>query len=181
MEKNILILTASARAGGNSDLMAQAFEEGARQAGHTVQVFRTAQSRIRPCLACDACFSNGKACAVDDGFNELAPLLEQADLLVLAMPLYWYSFPASIKAAIDKLYAFVIGGRELKIKEAVLLICGEIAEERVFEGAVRSYELILEDRGWTDRGRIVVPGVNKKGDILQTDALGRIRALGAGM
>lgn len=177
MGKNILILTASARQGGNSNLMARAFREEAERAGHTVEVFDTAAHRILPCRACDQCFSAGRACVFADDFALLSPLLERADTLVLAMPLYWYTFPASIKAALDKLYAFIVGGKTLPIKEAVLLICGEIAEERVFEGAVRSYELILEDRGWKDSGRLVVPGVNKAGEIKETDALDRARAL----
>ena len=36
MPKNILVLTGSPRAGGNSDQLADAFIGGARQAGHKV-------------------------------------------------------------------------------------------------------------------------------------------------
>ena len=38
MPKNVLIVTASLRAGSNSDTLAQAFAKGAREAGHTVEI-----------------------------------------------------------------------------------------------------------------------------------------------
>ena len=39
MGKKILLVTGSPRAKGNTDLLAQAFQEGAEQAGHQVTVF----------------------------------------------------------------------------------------------------------------------------------------------
>ena len=108
--KNILILTGSPRVGGNSDLMADAFQKGAESAGHKVIRYEAGRNAILPCRACESCFSNGKACVWDDRFsNELAPLIEEADVIVLATPLYWFTFPAQLKAAIDKMYSFIIG------------------------------------------------------------------------
>lgn len=177
MRKKILILTASARENGNSSRMAQAFAEGARKAGHVVTFFDTANSSIKPCRACDACFQTGSACVCDDDFNILALTLADAEVVVLATPLYWYSFPAGLKAALDKMYAFVIGDRRLRIQESVLLACGEIERTEVFDGLRRSYELIAQDRGWTDRGQVIVPNVNRVGDIEKTDALEQISQL----
>ena len=120
--KNILILTGSPRVGGNSDLMADAFQKGAESAGHKVVRYEAGRNAILPCRACEACFSNGKACVWDDRFsNELAPLIEEADVIVLATPLYWFTFPAQLKAAIDKMYSFIIGERNIAGKEAFLL------------------------------------------------------------
>ena len=120
--KNILILTGSPRVGGNSDLMADAFQKGAESAGHKVIRYEAGRNAILPCRACESCFSNGKACVWDDRFsNELAPLIEEADVIVLATPLYWFTFPAQLKAAIDKMYSFIIGERNIAGKEAFLL------------------------------------------------------------
>lgn len=38
MPKKVLIVTASLRAGSNSDALAEAFARGAKEAGHTVEV-----------------------------------------------------------------------------------------------------------------------------------------------
>lgn len=171
MKKRILVLTGSPRVGGNSDLMAEAFIKGATEVGHTVRRFDAGRHDIKPCRACDACFRTGKACAFDDDYNILAPMLFETDMLVIITPIYWYSFPAGIKAALDKLYSLIVGEKDVPIREAMLLACGEIKEERIFEGLSKSYSLILEDRGWSDCGQIIVPGVNKQGEILKTDAL----------
>lgn len=177
MNKQILLLTGSPRKKGNSDLMAEAFIEGATRAGHTVNLFKTATKHINGCRACDACFSKGNACVFNDDFNELALLLK-ADAIVFCTPIYWYSFPTQIKAAIDKFYSFIVGNRTMNIKECMLLACGEIDDLQVFDGLIKSYELIAKDREWKDCGHLVVQAVNEKGAILKTNALQDIRKLG---
>ncbi len=93
MGKEILILTGSPRHGGNSDLLAAAFQKGAEAAGHSVTQFATASKKFYPCLACDTCWYQGRPCSIKDDFNGLANLLEAADLIVFATPLYWFTFP----------------------------------------------------------------------------------------
>ena len=164
-KKNILVITGSARRNGNSDSLADAFIEGAREAGHTVNRFDAGRKKINGCLACQKCFSRGTACAVKDDFNEASPLIEQADMIVLTSPLYFYSFTAQIKALIDKLYSFYNGNRPLKIKESILLTCGETTEISDFDGMTKSYELIAGLQEWNDRGQLIAPDINAKGEI----------------
>ncbi len=178
MSKNILILTGSPRPNGNSFLLADAFIEGAGAAGHTVQRFDTARAEIDGCRACNQCFKHGKACVFDDDFNRLAPMLEEADVLVLATPLYWFSFPAQLKAAVDKFYSLLMGKRPLKIKECALLVTAETEEMEDFAGIVKSYELIADYLQWQDRGKVLVPNVNLPGDIKGSPALDDARNLG---
>jgi multimeric flavodoxin WrbA len=178
MSKNILVLTGSPRKGGNSDKLADAFIAGAQQAGHTAVRYATADKNLKGCIDCKTCFSKGVACSVPDDFNELAPLVEQADMIVLATPLYWFSFPAQLKAAIDKFYAFLIGNRELKIKECALLVCAGDNDESCFDGVEASYRLIARFLNWKDSGTIFVPGLHGKDDILKTDGLKRAETLG---
>lgn len=178
MSKNILVLTGSPRQGGNSDKLADAFIAGARQAGHTTVRYATAGKNIKGCIDCKTCFSKGVACSVPDDFNELAPLVEQADMLVFATPLYWFSFPTQLKAAMDKLYAFLIGDRALKIKECALLACAGDDDMSSFDGIEASYRLIARFLNWKDSGTILVPGLHENDDILKTDGLKRAEALG---
>ncbi len=179
--KNILVVTGSPRKGGNSDLLADACIEGAESAGHSVTKFEAAFKDIKGCRACNACFSKGRACIFDDDFNELAPHLEKAEVLVFAAPLYCFSFPAQLKAAIDKLYSFYITEHPLGVRECCLLACGADEEEAVFEGMVKTYEHLAAYSGWTDRGKLIVAGVSEKGDVKNTDSLGRAKAMGAGI
>ena len=60
MAKNILILSASLRAGSNSETLANAFADGARAAGHTVEVVSLRGKSIAFCRGCLACQTLGR-------------------------------------------------------------------------------------------------------------------------
>lgn len=178
MSQNILVLTGSPRKGGNSEKLADAFIAGARKVGHSVVKYTAADKKIKGCIDCQTCFQKGSACSVPDDFKDLAPLIEQADMIVFATPLYCFSFPMQLKAAIDKLYSYFISKTPLKIKECALLVTGGAPDESKFRGIVASYQLIAEFENWQDRGVIIVPGLHDKEDILKTDGLKRAEALG---
>lgn len=179
MSKNILILTGSPRKDGNSDTLAEAFAKGARAKGHTVSIFNTTKN-IGGCKACDTCWSKGQACSFTDAFTELEPLLEQADALVFATPMYWFGFSAQIKSAIDRIYAYISPNtlRPLRIKESALLVCAGDTDMHVFDGIVPTFEIMLQYLNWRNAGVLTVPGVMEKGDILKTDALEKAEQLG---
>jgi multimeric flavodoxin WrbA len=178
VKKNVLVLTGSPRTGGNSDLLATAFIKGATQAGHDVVECQVGQKNIMGCKACDTCYSTGKPCTFDAEFNSIAPLLEKAEAIVFITPLYWFTFPTQIKAVIDKMYAFIIGGKKLKINESMLLVCGEATEEAYFDSIVNTYRMIAGFQKWTDRGQLIVPGVLNKGDVLSTNYLDLAEKMG---
>jgi multimeric flavodoxin WrbA len=176
MSKNILVLTGSPRKHGNSEAMADAFITGAREAGHTATKFRAADKDIAGCRACETCFSKGTPCSLRDGFSELEPLLEQADMLVFCTPIYWFGMTAQIKAAIDRIYAY--HEHSLPIRESALLVCAGDTDRRVFASAVEQYKNTLWYLGWQDKGMLIVPDVNDIGDIQKTDALSQAGDMG---
>ncbi len=180
MKKNILILTGSPRKNGNSEMLADAFMKGALEKGHSVSKFETAFKKVNGCIACDTCWSQGTACSFRDGFTELEPLLEAADVIVFATPLYWSSMTAQLKAAVDKFYAYAVEAckRPLKIRESVFLVCGECEGMQIFDGVIEIYKGIADYMKWENRGIIAVPEVHAKGDIQKTDALERAEELG---
>jgi multimeric flavodoxin WrbA len=181
MGKNILVLTGSARNGGNSDKMADAFIEGALSAGHNVTKYKAARKDLKGCIYCNTCYSKGddKACSHDDIFNKLAPFYQTSDIIVFATCLYWYTYPAQIKAAIDKYYSLMVGKKPQNIKQCLLLVCGTGKDDFKYEGIIKSYELMARDREWENLGHYVAPNVTHVGDIVNTDHLENIKKLGA--
>jgi len=179
MSKNILVITGSPRKRGNTDTLADAFAKGARASGHTVTLFN-ASTHIGGCRACDTCWSKGHACTFTDAFTDLEPLLEQADMVVFATPLYWFGFSAQIKAALDRIYAYISPNtvRPLKIKESALLACAGDTDEHVFDGLAHTYEIMMRYIEWRNAGTLFIPGVLEKGDILKTDALEKAEQFG---
>ena len=177
--KKILLLTGSPRRNGNSDLLADSFSEGAIAQGHQVIRIRATDLRIYGCNACNQCFSNGDACIFPDDFNEFARQVEESDMLVFSTPLYWFTFPAKVKAAIDKLHSFTTVKRPMNIKECALMVCGTAKDEKIYDGIVRCYEEIANYNGWIDRGKLLTVGIREKGAILNTHWLEMAQTLGA--
>ncbi len=179
-KKNILVMTGSSRNGGNSEILASAFIDGAKKAGHTVNVFHSGKTPIAACMHCDGCWITGKPCVQNDAFESLWPMLEQADMLVFCSPLYWYNFSGHLKCAIDRMYPYSRKNRlrNMKVKEAVLLMCGESMFLRSFAGPAEAYRQMLGYKGWKDRGRLFVTGVNEFGAMKNHDALERAREMG---
>lgn len=178
MKKNVLVITGSPRKGGNTDLMAEAFINGAKAAGHDVTLFNTAADPIQPCRACDACWSKGKACVFDDGFTRLAPLMEKADAIALCSPVYWFSFSGQLKMAIDKLYS-LHGRDEHKLKAtAYLLMAAGDPSPDIFTAAKHEFDNSVSALGLPIGGYVLAAGVYAKGDIKNTDFLDQAEKLG---
>lgn len=179
-KKNILVLTGSPRRNGNSDRLADAFTAGALSIGHEVTRFDAARKKIGGCIACKTCWNKDKPCSFQDDFDELAPLLEAADMIVFSTPIYWFSFPAQIKAVIDKMNAYLGKScrRPLRIKESLLLVCGADEGMEIFEGIIVTYRQIAKYMNWEDKGVLAVPGVSEKGDIGATDVLAKAEEYG---
>lgn len=181
-KKNILVLTGGGRPGGNSEVLSDAFAEGAREAGHAVAVFHAGRNPMGSCVHCDHCWHDGKPCMItDDGFSDLRPLLEEAQMLVFCSPLYWYNLSGHLQCAIDRMYPYSRKDRlkDLQVREAMLLMCGESHFPRSFAGAAETYRQILGLRRWKDRGRLFVTGTHAYGDMAaNTRALETAREMG---
>jgi multimeric flavodoxin WrbA len=179
--KNIVIVTGSPRKGGNTDLLAAAFRDGAEQAGHTVTIFDAGKRDMKPCIACNQCYK-GKPCAHDEAFNELAPLIEAADVMVFATPLYFSDFSAQIKLAIDHMYG--MGGSNHKlghVKESCL-IADAMSPESAFGCLTATWRQIIGGLGWKDAGVVLAGGMGAEpGSVKETDALGKAKKLGASL
>ena len=178
MGKNIVIITGSPRKKGNSNAMATAFSTACTERGHDVRQYDAPFLNLSGCMACDSCFSKGKACILDDDFNKiLAPAIQNADAVIFAMPVYWYSVPAQIKMVIDKLYAFMAGGMDISGKQYGLLACGEESDDTIFTGIRFCLNKSAALLKWESIGEVCVPGVFKAGDIASTNGCARAAAL----
>lgn len=104
--KKILILEGSPRISGNSATLCNEFEKGAIASGNEVEKINITRKEIAGCLGCDACQRNGGTCVQKDDVPEIAQKMIDADIIVLASPIYFYSMSSQLKALIDRTYAF---------------------------------------------------------------------------
>lgn len=177
MSKKVVVITGSPRKDGNSFAMTDAFIRAAEEKGHSVTRFDAAQKNVGGCHACETCYKTGKPCSFDDDFNEIAPALLEADVVVFSMPVYWYSIPAQIKAVIDKMYSFCVAGKDIAGKECMLIACCEEDDQSVLDGVRIPIERTAALVKWHMAGEVLVPGVLNVGDIEKTDGCRQAAAL----
>lgn len=173
----IVVITGSPRKNGNSFAMTDAFIHEAEQRGHSVRRFDAAFLKIGGCHACMTCYKTGKACSFDDDFNDIAPAILEADAVVFTMPVYWYSIPAQIKGAIDRLFSLVVGGKEVAGKKWGLIACCEEDDTTVLDGVRIPMERTAALLQWEKVGEVLIPGVLNIGDIDHTDGCKQAAAL----
>ena len=140
--------------------------------------FDTAFLPLGGCRDCRACYRGEGACAFGgDGFNDIARELETADGLVLAAPVYWYTFPAQIKHVIDRFVSLYNAKKfPAGIPAALITCCAEPAMD-TFDGIVFAYRKTVSLLGCRNVGEVLIPGVYGAGEISQTDGLAQARAL----
>ncbi len=167
--KKIIILTGSARKNGNSSAMADSFEAAIKAKGMETVRIDTTKLQVKACTGCNTCYSTGRACTFTDDFNGISEELASADGIVIACPVYWYTFPAAIKAVLDKFYALYVGGHTFKGKKCALISCCEDANRETFDGINFAFDKSFELMEADIVGKVEIPGVSDAGDIKQTD------------
>jgi multimeric flavodoxin WrbA len=106
--RRVVIVKGSPREAGNTAMLAHQVVEGARAAGAKVDSFYLHAMQINPCDACDACHAEPfSGCIVDDDMQEIYPKLMDADAIVIASPVYWFTMSAQTKLFMDRCYALV--------------------------------------------------------------------------
>ena len=127
---NILILQASPRAKGNTAWMAEEYKNAAEAAWHQVTVVK-----IAGCLACEYCHNKGNgACIQKDDMQELYPLMAEAEVLVLAAPIYYFTLCAQIQAPIQRMYCV---NAPAKVKKMSMLVSSY--SPGVYSGAIAEF------------------------------------------
>ena len=144
----ILILQGSPRKNGNTAWMAEEFKKAAEAAGHDVTLFDVAHKKIAGCLACEYCHGKGNgSCIQKDDMQELYPLLAEAECLVLASPIYYFTMSAQIQSAIQRFYSI---GKPPKVRKTALLLSSY--SPGVYDGAIAEYKGIISFCGYEDAG-----------------------------
>ncbi|MGN1479638.1 MAG: flavodoxin family protein, partial [Acutalibacteraceae bacterium] len=173
--KKVLILSGSPRKSGNSDILCDEFMRGAKESGNEVEKIRVAEKEIGYCRGCYACKNTG-VCAVKDDMAKILQKMIDADVLVLASPVYFYSIDAQLKALIDRTVA---RWKEVKNKEFYYIMTAADSEKESMEttlACLRGYADCVD--GAKEMGVILGTGVYEKGEIKDTKAM--IEAYSAG-
>ncbi len=167
MSKKVLILSGSPRKNGNSDILCDEFMKGAVEAGNAVEKIRVSEKNIGYCRACYAC-KNGP-CAIKDDMTEVLQKMIDADVIVLASPVYFYSIDAQLKALIDRTVARWL---EVKDKEFYYIVTAADGEEEAAETTINCFRGYADCvNGAKEMGIVYGMGVYEKGEVKNTKAM----------
>lgn len=168
MAKKIIVLNGSPRTKGNTKALVQQLEKGALEAGHEVVCFDVAAMNIKGCLGC---CKGGKdehsPCVQKDDMEKIYSKYIEADVVVLASPMYYWGVSGQLKCTFDRLFAVA----ELDVnyanpkKDCVLLMAAEGSSDANFAPVKNYYEELLKHLSWKECGIVYAGGNMEIGDI----------------
>ena len=149
--------------------MIKSFIKGAEAAGHEVTCFDLQKMDIHGCLGCckggkdEAC-----PCVQKDDMTQIYPAYRNADVVVLASPMYYWGISGQLKSAFDRLFAVaeLTPNYENPKKDCVLLMAAEGNTESNFAPVRAFYEGLTSHLGWKNIGIVYAGGNMDIGDIL---------------
>ena len=174
--KNILIISSSPRKNGNSQMLCEQFKRGAEEKGHTVTLIRLMEKKIGFCRACDGCMRNDGTCVLNDDMEEILKLFQEADVIVLATPVYFYGISAQMKTFIDRTYPI---WQHLGKKEVYYIISAGLGED-IIERSLGDLDGFVEHlEEYRIAGRIYATDVMEAGWVKNLDVFEKAYQMGA--
>ena len=170
----ILGLFGSPRRGGNTELLLEEALKGAEKEGAKVERLYLSDFTITPCKECHGCDDTGN-CIIFDDMEKIYPKLLEADVVILASPIFFYGVTAWAKALIDRSQALWARkyllkdsslGKEGKKRKGFFISVGATKGQKVFEGAILTVKYFFDVLNAEYAGELVFRGVEAKGDIL---------------
>lgn len=167
--KKVLIISTSPRKNGNSDLLAQAFAGGAKEAGHDVAFMAFREKNIQYCRGCLACQKTFR-CVIKDDMAAILENMQKADVVCFATPVYYYACCGQLKTFLDRCNPLF--PQEYAFRDVYLLASCADTDPSAIDGTVSDV------KGWVRcfekssyRGSVLAAGTEKPGDVRKTPAV----------
>jgi len=183
----LLGIHGSPRKGGNSDLLLERALQGARDAGAEVSELTARGLKLEGCRECGGCDETGE-CVVDDEMQRVYGLLKEADAVIVATPIFFYTVPAQLKAVIDRCQAPWNSRKLSRPREqwknysggcGYLIAVGATRGARLFESVELVARYFFDALDMSYQGAVLCRGADEKGAVAgQTETLQKAYELG---
>jgi multimeric flavodoxin WrbA len=107
-EMKIAYLLGSPRENGNSAAIANRFCTTAEGLGAEVRKFVLNKLQYRGCQGCMACKGKTDRCVLEDDLTEVLDSIREADVVVLATPIYFWDETSQMKTFLDRTYSYLV-------------------------------------------------------------------------
>jgi len=183
----VLGLFGSPRRGGNTEILLEEALKGAEGEGTEIERLYLTDLKITPCTECHGCDSTGD-CVILDEMQKIYPKLLEADVIILASPIFFYGVTAWAKSLIDRSQAlwakkYLVKdpsmGKRGKRRKGFFISVGATKGQKIFEGAILTVKYFFDALNAEYAGELVYRGVDGKGEILKLpEALEQAREAG---
>lgn len=174
-QKSIVVVMGSPRKEGNSATLARQIIAGAEENGAQVESFYLHGMNIQPCHACYQCNEALEDdCVRDDDMQSLYPKLRQADAIVIASPIYFFTVSAQTKLFIDRCYALLGPDEETAFKGKQIGIVLTYGDKDPFSsGAVNALRLFQDMFNYTESEIVgmIYGSAEEEGEIRENNEL----------
>ena len=117
----IAAILGSMRKNGNTEILLDAALDEAQKNGATVRKLILREMTIGPCDGCGACFKKGE-CHIKDDMDKVYSEMIQADGIIWATPVYFWSMSGLTKLAMDRTFALAFPKLKLMNKVGGLIM-----------------------------------------------------------
>jgi multimeric flavodoxin WrbA len=171
----VLGLFGSPRRGGNTEILLEEVLKGAEREGAEIERLYLSNLKITPCTECHGCDETGD-CVILDEMQKIYPKLLEADIIILASPIFFYGVTAWAKTLIDRSQAlwakkYLVNdpamGKKGKRRKGFFISVGATKGQKVFEGAILTVKYFFDALNVEYTGELVYRGVDGKGEILK--------------
>lgn len=134
-----------------------------------------------------AVFRGGRAplnpCVQKDGMEEIYPAYEQADIVVLASPLYYWNVSGQLKIAFDRLFAVAERNPNYAnpVKDRAIIMAAEGDSAENWQPALDYYDSLVHFLNWHDSGKILAGGILKAAEANGRPIVDEARQFGASL
>lgn len=105
--KKITCILGSPRSGANSETIARKFLETAEALGAEVKTYHLNKMNYRGCQGCLACKRGSEECVLRDDVAEVLSAIRDADITLIASPVYFGEITSQLKGVMDRTYSFL--------------------------------------------------------------------------
>ncbi len=166
---NILGIMGSPRIKGNTDLLLDEALKGAQSQGAEVEKIIADKLKIAPCKEYYGCLNDGN-CVIRDDMDDLYPKILDADVIIVASPIFFYTVSAQLMMLISRCQAlwarkYVLKNLDIPEKKGVFIGVGATRGEKLFDGPRLTIKYFFQAINAAYTGELLIIGVDKRGEI----------------
>lgn len=169
--KKLACVLGSPRLGGNSAAIAERLCEKAAGRGFEVKTFVLNSLSYRGCQACGSCKGKFDFCVLQDDLTEVLAAAGEADVLVMASPVYYGDVSSQLKGFIDRTYSYLVSDwhgkkRPSRLRSGrvlVMVLTQGFRGEKAFSDVYPKYSRFFKHYGFDESHVIRQCGMDSEG------------------